>query len=270
MPMTIVGVLVALISIVVSTVMDGNSFGALIGPSSLVLVVVGTLGTTMAGYQQTDLGRVGKAYAKALTGKVGSSVGLVQVLVECSEVARREGVLALEPKLEEVEDPFLKTGLQQVVDGMDADAVREVMEIEMNSLDERHQSMIGFFKTMAGYAPTMGMIGTVIGLINMLGNLSDPAQLGLGLSVALLTTLYGVIFANLVFMPASAKLKRLHEIEMSSMDLVVDGVLSIQAGAGPRVLAERLQAYLPPAEREQISTGRSSEGAADEAAREAA
>ena len=264
-PMTLVGVLVGILAIIVSTVMDGNSFGALIGPSSLVLVSIGTLGVTMAGYQISDVLRAPKAAIYALTSKVSGSAELVKSMVECSEIARKEGVLALEPKLEEIDDEFLTMGLQQVVDGLDAEAVREVLEIEIAGLDERHRTMFGFYKAAGGYAPTMGMVGTVIGLINMLGNLSDPAELGRGLSVALLTTLYGVLFANLIFMPISLKLQRLHEVEMSAMEMVVDGVLSIQAGAGPRMLAERLRSFLPPAERDDVQVGsRSSEAAAPE------
>ena len=219
-----------------------------------VLVVVGTLGVTMAGFQIADLGRVPKALIKALKSKKENPGALVDMLVGCADTARREGVLALEPKLEEIEDTFLKAGLQQVVDGADTDVVRDTLEIEMGSLETRHGSMINFFKTMGAYAPTMGMIGTVIGLINMLGNLSDPAQLGRGLSVALLTTLYGVIFANLVFMPVANKLQRIHDVEMVSKELVLDGVLAVQAGAGPRVLAERLLAFLPPGERAERGT----------------
>jgi chemotaxis protein MotA len=260
-PMTLVGVLLGILAIVAATVMDGNSFGALIGPSSLVLVSVGTLGITMAGYQMSDVLRVPKAAVAALTSKVTGSADLVKTMVECSEIARKEGVLALEPKLETIDDEFLKMGLQQVVDGLDADAVRDVLDIEIAGLDERHRTMFGFFKAAGGYAPTMGMVGTVIGLINMLGNLSDPAELGLGLSVALLTTLYGVLFANLVFMPLSLKLQRLHEVEMSAMEMVVDGVLAIQAGAGPRMLAERLRSFLPPAERAEVQVGTRSSGA---------
>jgi chemotaxis protein MotA len=187
-------------------------------------------------------------------------------MIECSEIARKEGVLALEPKLETIDDPFLKMGIQQVVDGLDAEAVRDMLEIEIAGLDERHQTMIGFFKTAGGYAPTMGMVGTVIGLINMLGNLSDPAQLGLGLSVALLTTLYGVLFANFVFMPISLKMKRTHDVEVGAMEMVVDGVLSIQAGAGPRMLAERLLSFLPPPDRVGVAPGSPSQQRQQEAA----
>ena len=143
----------------------------------------------------------------------------------------------------------MKAGLQQIVDGADGDVVRDTLEIELSALDERHQPVIAFIKTMGGYAPTMGMIGTVVGLINMLGNLSDPSQLGLGMSVALLTTLYGVIFANLVFLPIAAKLARLHDLEVLYKEVVMDGILAVQAGASPRALVERLESYLVPSER---------------------
>mgnify|MGYP001820296039 FL=1 len=246
---TILGIVIALISIVVATVMDGNSFGALIGPSSLVLVVVGSVGVSLSGYQMGDIKRVPKGIIISMTGKEEDPGDAVDTLMSFAELARKEGVLALEAKLEDLEDEFMKAGLQQIVDGVDADAVRDTLEIELNSLDERHQPVIAFVKTMGGYAPTMGMIGTVVGLINMLGNLSDPAQLGLGMSVALLTTLYGVIFANLVFLPIAAKLARLHELEVVYREIVMDGILAVQAGASPRMLVERLESYLQPAAR---------------------
>ena len=246
---TILGIVIAMISIVVATVMDGNSFGALIGPSSLVLVVVGSVGVSLSGYQMGDITRVPKGIIISLTGKEEDPGAAVDQLMGFAELARKEGVLALESKLEDLEDEFMKAGLQQIVDGVDADAVRDTLEIELASLDERHQPVIAFIKTMGGYAPTMGMIGTVVGLINMLGNLSDPAQLGLGMSVALLTTLYGVIFANLVFLPIAAKLARLHELEVTYREIVMDGILAVQAGASPRMLVERLESYLQPGAR---------------------
>ncbi len=249
-PMTIVGLIVGVLAIVVSTIMDGNSFGSLIGPSSLMLVLVGTFGISMAGFQLADLKRFPSAMIKSVTGGVEDPGEVVDKLVEMAGVARRDGVLALEPMIEGLEDPFLSTGLQQVVDGVDADAVREVLDIELAALDERHQTMINFLKTLGGYAPTMGMIGTVIGLINMLADLSDPAQLGKGMSLALLTTLYGVIFANMVFLPMGAKLGRLHEAEMVGKEMAVEGVLAVQAGASPRALVERLEGFLVPGDRQ--------------------
>jgi chemotaxis protein MotA len=259
---TIVGIFLAIISIVLATVMDGNSFGALIGPSSLVLVVVGSIGVSFSGFQMADLKKVPKGIILSFTRKEPDAGEAVNRLMRFAEVARKEGVLALEAQIEELDDPFMKIGLQQVVDGVDGEMVREVLDIEMQALDERHAPVIGFIKAMGGYAPTMGMIGTVVGLINMLGNLSDPEQLGLGMSVALLTTLYGVIFANLVFLPIAAKLQRLHDLEVAQKELVMDGILAVQAGASPRLLVERLEAYLVPeqrighAERAKRTTGK--------------
>ncbi|GBE24165.1 chemotaxis protein PomA [bacterium BMS3Bbin02] len=243
---TILGIVIAMMSIVIATIMDGNSFGALIGPSSLFLVFVGSLGVTLGGFQMADASVVPKGIVVAMTGKEPEPSGAVDQLMEFAEIARKDGVLALESKLEGLDDEFMKAGLQSVVDGMDADAVREILEIELTGLDERHRPTIEFVKAMGAYAPTMGMVGTVIGLINMLSDLSDPAQLGAGMSVALLTTLYGVIFANLIFLPISAKLTRLHVLEIAYKEMILDGILAVQAGASPRMLVERLEAYLVP------------------------
>jgi chemotaxis protein MotA len=246
---TYVGIIVAIMSIVVATVMDGNSFGALIGPSSLVLVVLGSIGVSLSGFQIADLKPVPKGILLSFTAKEPDPGEAIDRLMKFAEIARKEGVLALEEQLEGLDDPFMKLGLQQIVDGVDGDMVRDVLEIEMAALEERHAPVIGFLKALGGYAPTMGMVGTVVGLINMLGNLSDPAQLGLGMSVALLTTLYGVIFANLVFLPIASKLQRLHDLEVAQKDLVMDGILAVQGGASPRMVVERLEAYINPSQR---------------------
>jgi chemotaxis protein MotA len=169
--------------------------------------------------------------------------------MKMAEIARREGVLALEEKLKDVEEPFLKQGLQLVVDGMDADNARAILETTMDGVDGRHQTQIGLWKAIGGYCPAFGMLGTLVGLINMLGNLSDPEQLGIGMSLALLTTLYGVFFANVFFVPIANRLDALNAAEMTTMSLVVDGVLAIQAGASPRMLVERLESYLDPNQR---------------------
>ena len=158
-------------------------------------------------------------------------------------------MLALEARIEGIDDPFLRSGVQMLVDGMDTEQVQQVMEIEIAALDERHKVAMGFWKSLGGYAPTLGMLGTVIGLINMLGNLSDPAQLGIGMSLALLTTLYGVLFSNLVFLPVANRLGVLNRAEMAARDMALDGVLALQSGASSRLLVERLEAYLPVPER---------------------
>lgn len=240
------GLVLSLLAIVVSTIIDGNSFGPLIGPSSALLVFFGALGAALMAYGTKDLAKIPKAVIYALKGSPPDPDDAVTELAKLADVARREGMLALEGKLDDVSDDFLRRGLQLVVDGLDADQVREVLDIDLAAVDERHKLGIDFFKSVAGFAPTFGMIGTVIGLVNMLQNLSDPDQLGIGMALALLTTLYGVMLANMVFTPISNRLQRLNGQELAARDVAIDGILSIQAGTSPRLLVERLEIYLPP------------------------
>lgn len=229
--------------------MDGISFGPLVGPSSLVMVLLGASGAGLMAYRKSDLSVIPKALIYSMKGNPPEPGDAIDQLALLSEVARKEGMLAVEGKLADLSDPFLRQGMQLVVDGLDAEQVTEILSIDIAALDSRHQVSIGFFKALAGYAPTFGMVGTVVGLINMLGNLSDPSQLGIGMSMALLTTLYGVLAANLVFAPVSARLKRLNSDEMAARDVALDGILALGAGASPRVLVERLETYLPPGDR---------------------
>lgn len=243
------GVVLSLAGIVVATIMDGNAFSVLFGPSSLVLVIAGTIGAGCMGYTLAELRNMPRAILHAVRGAPPDVDGTISRLVSFANTARREGVLALERRLDEVDDHFQRAGLQLVVDGVDPDQVRQFLEIEIAASDERHQVAIGLFKTFAGYAPTMGLLGTIVGLVNMLANLSDPSQLGKGMALALLTTLYGVLFANLIFMPIAEKLERSNSAELSALDMALDGILAVQAGTSPRMLAERLETYLAPSRR---------------------
>lgn len=245
------GAALALGAIFLSMLMDGNSIGPLIGPSSFVIVMGGAIGAALMKIGTSDVGRIVGAMTYALTGDPPGKEEVIDQLAPLADVARRDGMLALEEKLSEIDDPFLQNGIQQLVDGADADNVAEVLQIDIAALDERHKFGIDFFKSAGAYAPTFGMVGTVIGLINMLGNLSDPAQLGLGMSTALLTTLYGVLLANVLFNPISERLKTLNTKELSARDVALDGILAIQAGLSSRLLVERLETYLAPTERGQ-------------------
>lgn len=264
-PLFVAGFVVTLLAIVVSTIMDGNSFGPLIGPSSFVMVLFGAIGAGLQGYRIADLLILPKAMVYALTGKPPDPSVAITSLAGLADVARRDGMLALESRLADVEDAFLRRGLQLVVDGLDADQVREVLDIDIAAMEERHKMPIGFLKAVGGYCPTFGMVGTIVGLVNMLGNLSDPTQLGIGMALALLTTLYGVIFANMFFNPMAARLERMHKLEMAALDVALDGILSIQSGTSPRLLVERLEIYLPPAARIGLAE-RTGRGAARDAA----
>lgn len=265
-PLFLGGLAFSLLAIVASTVMDGNSFGPLIGPSSFVMVFFGAIGAALMSYRKDDLKAVPKSLVYAIKGSPPEPDAAITELASIADVARREGMLALESRLPEVADDFLRRGLQLVVDGLDAEQVREVLDIDVSAVDDRHRVAIGFWKTLGAYAPTFGMLGTVIGLINMLGNLSDPAALGIGMSLALLTTLYGVLFANLIFLPVAGKLERLNTLELEGREIVLDGILAIQAGTSPRVLVERLETFLPPAQRIGHAARSGKAGAAVEAA----
>jgi chemotaxis protein MotA len=267
-PLILGGLLLSIGSIVVATVMDGNSLAPLIGPSSILLVGLASLGATFMAFRKSELGRLPGSLGAALKGSPPDLDTAVTTMAEMAEIARKDGMLAVESHLEELEDPFLRNGMQLLVDGMDAEQVRTLMTIDIAAVDERHQMPISFWKAAGGYAPTFGMVGTVIGLINMLGNLSDPSQLGKGMSVALLTTLYGVMLANLFYLPLATRLERLNQQELAARDVVLDGVLAIQAGTSPRMLVERLETYLAPDARVGYQTrmGRETPGATQAAA----
>ena len=169
-----------------------------------------------------------------------------------SEKARREGILALEDGLDDLEDPFMKMGLRLVVDGTDGNIIRAVMENEMNQCEARHMSWINIVNQWAGFAPGFGMMGTVVGLIGMLNNLEDKSSLGPNMAVALITTLYGSMMANWLITPFSQKLLDQNAQEMRSKEMVIEGVLAIQAGENPRIMAQKLLTYLDPVTRKAI------------------
>jgi chemotaxis protein MotA len=177
---------------------------------------------------------------------------IVQNMVTLSEKARREGILALEDGLDDLEDPFMKNGLRLVVDGTDGAVIRTIMENEMNQVEARHMEWINIVTQWAGFAPGFGMMGTVLGLIGMLNNLEDKSSLGPNMAVALITTLYGAMMANWLLAPAAQKLLWQNSLEMRTKEMIIEGVLAIQAGENPRIMAQKLLTYLDPDTRKAI------------------
>jgi chemotaxis protein MotA len=186
-------------------------------------------------------------------------VGRMNELVGYAEKARRDGLLALDEQLGGVEDPYTKKGLQLVVDGTDPDLVADVLDAENASMRKRHAAGVQPFEKAGGYAPTMGIIGTVFGLVHVLGNLDAPETLGPSISAAFIATLLGVASANVVFLPVGARLKALSAEELQFRNMTLEGILAIQAGDNPRVVAEKLLAYVPPSQRpsatDQVGAG---------------
>lgn len=174
---------------------------------------------------------------------------IINKIIELSNVARKEGLLSLEEAAADLDDPFLKKGILLIVDGTDPELVRAIMETELSSIEGRHKAKIGFWQDLAAMGPAWGMIGTLIGLINMLQNLSDPSAIGPNMSTALITTLYGSMLANWICTPVATKLKSNNDAEAMTKEIMIEGLLSIQAGENPRVIEEKLKSFLAPKER---------------------
>jgi chemotaxis protein MotA len=238
--------------IVLGVVTSGGSMGGIIDIPSVFVTVGGSLFSLffVAPLKQVlgmfgILGRVFKTYS------YGEKT-LIQNMVQLSEKARREGILALEEGLDDLDDPFMKSGLRMVVDGTDGNVIRAILENEMNQMEARHMAGINLVNQWAGFGPGFGMMGTVIGLIGMLRNLEDKSSLGPNMAVALITTLYGSMLANWFFGPMAQKLIAQNSAEMAAREMVLEGVLSIQAGDNPRILAMKLLTYLDPKTRKVI------------------
>jgi chemotaxis protein MotA len=177
---------------------------------------------------------------------------MIRVLVEFSERARREGLLALEDNLQELDDEFMRKGIQLVVDGTDPEIIKNILYNELNQIEARHEGAIKVYEDWGKFGPAFGMIGTLVGLVAMLANLQDKSAIGSGMAVALITTLYGAVLANLVLIPIATKMGVRHKTESTTKEIVIEGILSIQSGDNPRILLEKLVAFLPPAQREVL------------------
>jgi chemotaxis protein MotA len=241
-----VGILVALGALVVADLIEGGSPAAFINPSAIILIFGGTFGATMATTSVKQFKAFPKLLGKSMKPRVSDIGSIREMLVKFAERARREGLLALESDVEGISDPFIRHGLQMVIDGLEPDTVEEILEIEIESMQARHARGIDLFAKMGGYAPTMGVIGTVMGLINVLANLSDPGGLGESIAVAFIATLIGVGSANILWLPVSGNLKGKDLAEVRERRLALAAILSIQAGDNPRIVSQKLSAHAGP------------------------
>ncbi len=251
-PGTLVGIGLALAAIFGSMIMEGGNPVVLFAPSPLLLVFVGTLGVGIAGGLLKEGLNMFKVLKSALLTKPLPPDKAIEQVVFFAETARKEGLLALEEAARNIEDDFIKKGIQMAVDGIDPEEVQEILEGDISSMQERHKHGAKFFSDLGGYAPTLGILGTVIGLVHVLGHLSSPNSLGPMIASAFTATLWGVLSANVFWIPISNKLKRASSIEVRNKELILDGILAIQAGGSPRMIEKKLLSYLPPSEREII------------------
>lgn len=244
---TIIGLLIGILCIGVSMVMQGSP-AAFFDLPSLFIVLGGTIASTIASYRGKSLKMLITIYRQAFFKMEIDLQKDIEMIIDIANVARREGLLALEELVQEVDSPFLKKGIALIVDGTDTELIRSILEAEEHFVQERHSEGQAMVLSMAAYAPAYGMIGTLIGLIVMLKNLSDVNALGPGMATALVTTFYGVILANLVFTPIAKKLKARSDLEAIQMELYIEGLLSIQEGENPRIIRDKLNAFIAPSE----------------------
>jgi chemotaxis protein MotA len=249
---TAIGIVVAIVACLLTAVMEGTNPVALLNIPAMIVIVGGTAGATIASTGLKDFLAVPKLLILAMKGREFDYAANIKMLVGLAEKARREGLLALESEVQSIDDAYTKKGLQLVVDGTDSDLVRGILQSEIDGISQRHGHFAHMFAQGAGYAPTIGILGTVMGLINVMANLANPDELGPLIAGAFIATLYGVGSANIIFMPVSSKLKALSQQEIGLNLMLLEGVLSIQAGDNPRVLQEKLETYVSPAERARL------------------
>lgn len=244
----------------------GSELSAFINIPGLMITLGGSMGAMLINFQMDQVRQVMKITAQVIFEKSQEVSSLGPLFVNLAQKARREGLLALEDELENIDDPFLRNGLQMVIDGFEPESIRDILETEIEALSHRHQLGQTLFRTWGSLTPAFGMIGTLIGLVQMLAQIDNPEAIGPGMAVALLTTFYGVLLANLVFNPIAGKLAIRSEAEISRKEAIIDALLALQAGVNPRILQEKLKAYMPPQERALLEKKKETEemGASEE------
>ena len=245
---SLVGLILGAVMVVFGILSSGgNIVDDFMDLPSVIITIGGSLAGTLASHKLADfisgLKGIGLAMKEP---SVGDASEVISNIINLSNISRKEGLLALEEATHDMDDEFLKKGINLVVDGTDPDLVRGILETDLINLEARHKKVIGFWEKWAELGPAWGMIGTLIGLINMLKNLEDASSIGPAMSVALVTTLYGSLIANWLCNPTASKLKVNNEREVSIKEMIVEGLLSIQAGENPRVIEEKLKSFLTP------------------------
>ncbi len=252
---TVIGLLLAWGAVGVSLVLEGGSLKDMFNVPAIVLVTFGTIGATVVGTSIKTLATMPAVVKSSLKSDDLDPVEVIDVMVGFARKARLDGILSLETAAARVENRFLRKAVELVVDGTPSVMVREILETEIVAMQERHKVGETVFTTAGGFAPTLGIIGTVMGLISMLAKLNEPGKMGHAIAAAFTATLYGVAFANLAYLPIAAKLRSRTAEEVVVCEMIIEGILSIQAGDNARIVETRMSAYLPPALRVQGRRG---------------
>jgi chemotaxis protein MotA len=249
---TLVGLIFGVVCIVSSFLLEGGKIAGLLSYTAAMVVFGGTIGATCVSFTIEDLKKAPSLFAIAFKDQTYDSAKLIRNIVDFATQARREGVLSLENNLERLDDSFLKMGMQMIIDGIETSVLRDLMENEVYYMEQRHEKGISVFETAGGYAPTMGIVGTVMGLVHVLGNMSTPDALAPAIAVAFIATLYGIGTANLVWLPMAAKLKTRNSEEVLYRSLAVEGLLAIQEKENPNFIKEKLMLFLSSQIKQQL------------------
>lgn len=242
--LTILGVVIGLAALLGGQALEGGHVGSILQLTAAIIVLGGTLGAVMVQFPLPKFLEGLKMGLDAIKAPPNKSVMLIGAMVDYANLVRKQGILALEAKMKETPDPFLKKGLQLLLDGTEPKMIREILELEVAYTEEFRHMSIKMYEAFGGYAPTFGIIGAVMGLIHVMENLADPSMLGSGIAVAFVATIYGVLSANLIFLPVANKLKMRTRMEAVTHELVIEGLISIASGENPRVLQEKLAGFL--------------------------
>ncbi|MGO5066146.1 flagellar motor stator protein MotA [Clostridium sporogenes] len=251
----IMGVIIGLLAVIVGMIVKGANIVVLLNPAAAIIILIGTMAAVMNSFPKNEFIKIPKIlgilFKEKEKGKEDQA-SLIMQIVELSKTSRKDGLLSLEKVVENMQNKFMRKGLSMVVDGTEAGYIREVLEMEIESMEERHRLGASIFTTAGGAAPTLGVLGAVVGLIGALGNLNDVEKLGHMIAGAFVATLYGIFFGYVVCHPFASRLKRKSHEEVSSMYIIVEGVLAIQEGVNPQKIQEKLIGMLEPSERIKI------------------
>jgi chemotaxis protein MotA len=246
---TLGGLIVGTGAIVIAFLMEGGHLSMVFQAPAMILVIFGTLGASAVTTSFSTVLRIPKYIKLALFGQQKKAHATIDQLVRMAERARREGILGLEADLKNIEDPFFRKAMQLVIDGTEVTTLRSILETEIYYVEERHREGITLFSKLGGFSPTLGIIGTVLGLIHTLANTEDAGRMAQHIAAAFIATLWGVGMANLFYLPIGDKLRYRHDLEMQRLELVMEGVSAIQSGDNPRIIRTRLMSFLHPGDR---------------------
>jgi len=249
---TIIGVLAAF-GLVLLGITAGGPLTLFVNVPSLLITVGGTFGIILINYPLKDVLGLFGVVRNVFFSPKRDARGLIPTFVDFAARARREGILALESLAGDLEDPFFRQGLELVIDGLEPQSIREILETEIEHIEQRHVKGADILNSMGTFAPAMGMVGTLIGLVQMLQSMSDPSTIGPAMAVAIITTFYGAILANLVALPVAGKLTMRSREEVLEKGMILEGIMAISAGDNPRIVERKLHSYLAPSMREQVS-----------------